>query len=130
LTALAATNYEKRTYDALDDSDRVSCRPDFAVIIYPGGVVDKAKEKLVPEVRVTNETPPTFLAQSNDDRVGPENSVMMYLALKKAGVPAELHIFATGGHGYGMRKGKGPYSEWPRRCEEWLRTQKILKSDV
>jgi len=127
LTAQTSTNFDKRSYETIDDDDKESCRPDFAVVIYPGGVVDKAKEKLNPEIRVAKDTPPTFLAQSNNDQVGPENSAVLYLALKKAGVPAELHIFATGGHGYGMRPGKEPYAEWPKRCEEWLRTQKILK---
>jgi acetyl esterase/lipase len=127
LTALAATNFDQRAYEPIDETDKVSCRPDFAVIIYPGGVVDRAREKLVPEIRVSKETPPTFLAQSNDDPVGPQNSAVLYLALKKAGVPTELHIFATGGHGYGMRPSKNPSSEWPKRCEEWLRVQKVLK---
>jgi acetyl esterase/lipase len=128
LTALTSTNFDKRNYEPIDDADKVSCRPDFAVIIYPGGVVDRTREKLVPEIHVSKETPPTFLAQSNDDRVGPENSAVLYLALKKAGVPAELHLYATGGHGYGLRPSKNPCSEWPKRCEEWLRVQKILPS--
>jgi acetyl esterase/lipase len=127
LTAQTSTNFDKRAYEAFDDADKESCRPDFAVVIYPGGVVDRDKEKLKPEIRVSKETPPTFLAQSNDDQVGPENSAVLYLALKKAGVPAELHIFATGGHGYGMRPSKNPASEWPKRCEDWLRTQKVLQ---
>ncbi len=127
LAAHAATNFDKRSYEPIDAADKESCRPDFAVIIYPGGVVDQSKEKLRPDIRVSKETPPTFLAQSNDDRVGPENSVVLYLALKKAGVPAELHVFASGGHGYGMRPSKNPASEWPKRCEEWLRTQKVLQ---
>ncbi|HLJ97757.1 MAG TPA: alpha/beta hydrolase [Gemmataceae bacterium] len=127
LTALTATNFDKRAYDPSDDADQVSCRPDFAVIIYPGGVVDRSREKLDPAIRVSKETPPTFLAQSNDDQVGPQNSAVLYLALKKAQVPAELHIFATGGHGYGMRPSKNPCSEWPKRCEEWLRVEKILQ---
>ena len=128
LTAHASTNFDKRSYEAVDASDKESCRPDFAIVIYPGGLVDQTKEKLRPEIRVNKETPPMFVAQSNDDRVGPENSVVLYLALKKAGVPAELHIFATGGHGYGMRQTKSPSSEWPKRCEDWLRTQKVLKT--
>jgi acetyl esterase/lipase len=126
LTAHASTHFEKRAYEPVDDADRVSCRPDFAVIIYPGGVVNRGTGQLAPEIHVSKEMPPTFLAQSNDDRVGPENAAVLYLALKKAGVPAELHIFATGGHGYGMRPGKAPYAEWPKRCEEWLHVQKIL----
>jgi acetyl esterase/lipase len=126
LTAQTCTNFDKRAYEAIDEIDKVSCRPDFAVVIYPGGVVDQTREKLVPAIRVSKETPPTFLAQSSDDRVGPENSVVLYLALKKAGVPVEMHLYATGGHGYGMRPSKNPCSEWPKRCEEWLRSQKLL----
>lgn len=127
LTAAAATNFDKRSYEAADEVDKVSCRPDFAVVIYPGGAIDRNKEKLNDDLPVTKETPPTFLAQSNDDRVGPENAVLLYLALKKAGVPAELHIYATGGHGYGLRPSNNPCSQWPKRCEEWLRGQGILK---
>lgn len=126
LTAWTSTNFDRRAYQAIDEADKVSCRPDFAVVVYPGGVVDKTRTHLAPEIRVSRETPPTFITQANDDRVGPENSAVLYLALKKAGVPAELHIYATGGHGYGLRPSKNPCSEWPKRCEEWLRVQKVL----
>jgi acetyl esterase/lipase len=126
LTAVAATNHDKRAYEPIDDNDRASCRPDFAVIIYPGGVVARGSDQLVPGIRVSKETPPTFLAQASDDRVGAENSVLLYLALKRAGVPAELHVYASGGHGFGMRPIKHPASQWPKRCEEWLRAQGIL----
>jgi acetyl esterase/lipase len=127
LSAWASTNSDKRAYDAIDAADRGSCRPDFAVVIYPGGVVKRGTDQLTPQIRVTSETPPMFLAQSHDDRVNSENSIALYLALKRAGVPAELHIYSTGGHGYGMRPSDQPYASWPRRCEEWLRTQGILK---
>jgi acetyl esterase/lipase len=127
LTAHTETNFDKRSYEAIDAVDKESCRPDFAVVIYPGGVVGQDKSTLRPEIRVSKEAPPTFLAQSNDDQVGPENSAVLYLALKKAGVPAELHIFAKGGHGYGMRARNNPDFDWTRRCEDWLRTQKVIK---
>ena len=129
LTALTSTNFDKRAYEPVDDADKASCRPDFAVVVYPGGVLDEAREHLKPEIRVSKETPPTFLIQSNDDRVGPDNSAVLYLALKKAGVPAELHVYATGGHGYGLRPSKNPCAQWPKRCEEWLRVQKVLAAD-
>jgi acetyl esterase/lipase len=129
LTALTSTNFDKRAYEPVDDADKASCRPDFAVVVYPGGVVDETRDHLKPEIRVSKETPPTFLIQSNDDRVGPENSAVLYLALKKTGVPTELHVYATGGHGYGLRPSKNPCSEWPKRCEEWLRVQKVLPAD-
>jgi acetyl esterase/lipase len=123
----ASTSYEKRAYTPVDAADKADVRPDFAVIIYPGGVVKRDTDQLAPEIRVTSQTPPMFIAQSNDDRVNSENSVYLYLALKRAGVPAELHIYANGGHGYGLRPSDNPCSTWPDRCEEWLRAQGILK---
>jgi acetyl esterase/lipase len=126
LSTWAATNADKRAYETIDDADKVDPRPDFAVVIYPGGVVKRGSSELSPEIRVDAQTPPMFIAMSNDDPVGPENAVQLYLALKRAKVPAELHIFATGGHGYGMRKNDNPSSSWPKRCEEWLRNQKLL----
>jgi acetyl esterase/lipase len=125
LTALAATNFEKRGYEPVDGADKESCRPDFAVLVYPGGVVGRGGD-LNPGVRVSKATPPSFFTHAGDDRVSPENSVKMYLALKRAGVPAELHVYAAGGHGFGMRPGKLPVNTWPKRCEEWLRAQKII----
>ncbi len=128
LAAWASTNYDKRSYEPVDEADRADCRPDFAVSIYPGGVnKPKGTDQLAPEIRVTSQTPPMFIAQSGDDRVGVENAVYLYLALKRAGVPAELHVYATGGHGYGLRPSDKPCSTWPQRCEDWLRSQGILK---
>jgi acetyl esterase/lipase len=126
LGAWASTNFDKRAYDAIDAADKASCRPDFAVLIYPGGVLKRGSDELAPEIRVAADTPPTFLAHAGDDPVNAENSVRYYLALKKAKVPAELHIFGTGGHGFGMRPGEKAYAAWPKRCEEWMRDQKIL----
>jgi acetyl esterase/lipase len=127
LAAWASTNYDKRAYEPIDAVDKVDCRPDFAVVIYPGGVIKRGTDELAPEIRVTSETPPMFIAQSNDDQVGPLNSVYLYIALKRAGVPAELHIYATGGHGYGLRPSAAPASTWTQRCEDWLRKQGTLK---
>jgi acetyl esterase/lipase len=131
LAAWASTNADRRAYDSVDDADKADCRPDFAVVIYPGGVVKRENGQLTNEltadIRVDDTTPPMFIAMSNDDPVGPENAVSLYLALKKAKVPAELHIYATGGHGYGLRKSDNPCSTWPTRCEEWLRNRKLLK---
>jgi acetyl esterase/lipase len=126
LTAWAATNYDKRAYEPVDAADKVSCRPDFAVLVYPGYLVRKGKEELAPEVRVTKETPPMFLAHANDDPVDPRNSVALYLALKKARVPAELHVYASGGHGFGLRPEKGPCATWPQRCAEWMKARGLL----
>lgn len=129
LTAWAATNFDKRAYDPIDEADKESCRPDFAVMIYPGGVVQRDKPgELSPEIRVSSKTPPCFFAHAYDDRVSPENSVRMFLALKQAGVPADLHVYATGGHGFGLRPSPNPCATWPQRCEEWLRSQGVLKA--
>lgn len=133
LTAAASTNFDHRSYEADDDIDKVSCRPDFAVAIYPGGVIEKPAEgaatALSPEIRVSAKTPPTFIAQANDDRVNSENAALLYLALKHAGVPAELHIYATGGHGFGIRPSDKPCSTWIERCAEWMKSQGILDGE-
>jgi acetyl esterase/lipase len=129
LGAWTSTNSDHRSYEPIDAVDKVDCRPDFAALIYPGGVVKKGSDQLAPEIRVTSQTPPTFLAHASNDPVSPENSVQLYLALKRSGVPAEMHLYATGGHGFGMRPSENPSSTWPQRCEEWLRSQGILKSE-
>ncbi|HEY7156317.1 MAG TPA: alpha/beta hydrolase [Gemmataceae bacterium] len=126
LTALTATNFDRRAYEPVDEADKESCRPDFAVIVYPGGVVRRGSEEMDPAIRVSKETPPAFITQASDDHVGVENSVILYLALKKAGVPAEMHLYAAGGHGYGLRPNKRPASAWTKRCEEWLRSRGVL----
>jgi acetyl esterase/lipase len=129
LTAWTSTNFDKRAYEPLDEIDRVSCRPDFAVLLYPGYVAVGEKQELASDIRVSKETPPTFFAHASDDRVKPENSVVMYLALKKAGVPAELHVYSSGGHGFGLRPSDKPCSTWPARCAEWMKAQGFLKGN-
>ncbi len=126
LSAWAATNWDRRTYETIDASDSAPCRPDFAVLVYPGGVVKRDTLELSPEIKITSETPPMFLAHADNDPVPSENSVAIYLALKKAKVPVEMHIYSLGGHGFGMRPGPLPSATWPKRCEEWLRASKIL----
>ncbi len=127
LTANVSTNYDKRAYDAVDDADKQSCRPDFAVLVYPGGVLDKTdKEKIRDQIRITKDTPPSFLVVSTDDAGSAPGTIRLYLALRAAGVSAELHVYATGGHGYGMRKMDKPCASWPQRCEDWLRSRGLL----
>ncbi len=124
LTAWTATNAETRAYESIDEVDRVSSRPDFAVLVYPGGLQQREiPDALNEEIRVTNETPPCFFAHADDDRVSSANSALMYLALKRAGVSAELHIFASGGHGFGLRPSDKPCSTWPSLCAGWLKDQ-------
>jgi acetyl esterase/lipase len=127
LAASAGTRFDRRAYEPVDEADRVSCRPDFLVLIYPGYLANKESDGLSPEIRVSKETPPAFLAHAGNDSVSAENSVLMYLALKRAGVPAALHVYPTGGHGYGLRTTREPVTTWPARCEEWLRRQGLLK---
>jgi acetyl esterase/lipase len=126
LAAAAATNYARRAYEPIDETDTILCRPDFVVLIYPAYLAAKGGGTS-PEIRVTGRTPPTFLVHAGDDPVSSENSVVLYQALRKSKVPAELHLFAGGGHGFGLRPSDRPCSTWPRRCEEWLRGQGLLK---
>ena len=128
LTAWTATNFDKRSYEAIDDVDKESCRPDFTVLVYPAYLTSKQHpDQLAVDIRVTKDTPPTFFAHAYDDGVSPENSVRMFLELKKLKVPAELHIYSTGGHGFGLRQEGKPCATWPARCAEWMKTQGIVK---
>lgn len=124
LAAATATNFDERKYEAIDAVDQASCRPDFAVLIYPAYLATDGK--LSPEIRVTSKTPPIFFAHAHDDRISPENSIQMYLELKKAGGTGELHVYASGGHGFGMLEKGIPTSTWPQRCGEWMKVMKLL----
>jgi acetyl esterase/lipase len=127
LAAWASTNFEKRTYEPVDAADKVECRPDFTVLIYSAYLVKKGNTGLADEIKVGSETPPTFLAHAGNDPVTVESSVQYYLALKHAKVPAEMHVYSSGGHGFGILPGKKPVADWPKRLEEWLRSTGLLK---
>src|SRR5262245_40946785 len=128
LAIATATSFEKRTYKPIDDIDKVSCRPDFAIAVYPGYLKAKDKDELAPGLRVPAKTPPVFLAHGGADVISPpEGSVLMYLALKRAGVPAELHVYAGAAHDFGVRKVGHPCSTWTERCVEWMRGQGFIK---
>ncbi len=104
-------------------------RPDFALLIYPAYLTaEKDLTQLAPELAVSADTPPTFLIQTEDDGVHVENSLVYYAALKKCKVPAEMHIFAKGGHGYGLRPTAEPVTQWPKLAEAWLRSRGLLNS--
>ncbi len=124
LVAAMSTHFEQRLYPAVDAADKESCRPDFAVALYPGHLSLAADSlRLNPDIHVTRQTPPTFLLQNEDDPVDRvENSLAYYAALKKAGVPVEMHLYAQGGHGFGLRRTKLPVTGWPQLVETWLRT--------
>jgi acetyl esterase/lipase len=124
LSAAISTHFDKRLYPPVDAADKESCRPDFAVAIYPGHLwIDGKKFELNPDVPVTRRTPPTFLLQAENDPVDNINhSLVYYIALKNAGVPVEMHLYAQGGHAFGLRPTKFPITRWPRLVETWLRT--------
>jgi acetyl esterase/lipase len=123
LSAAASTHYDKRAYDAIDAADQLSCRPDFAVLIYPGYLALEEKNFAAnPDLVVTSQTPPTFLVMAEDDPVHVENVTVYFLLLKNAKVPAELHIYTEGGHGYGLRPTHLPVTHWPTLVETWLHT--------
>ena len=127
LTAWTATNFDKPSYSPVDRVDEQSCRPDFAILIYPAYLTAKGKPgELAPEIRVSGKTPPCFFAHAYDDPITPENSIRMFLELKKHKVPAELHIYSEGGHGFGLRPSDKACSTWPDRCEAWLRSLGFL----
>jgi acetyl esterase/lipase len=128
LAASTSCNFDQRAYEAIDATDKASCRPDFTILIYPAYLVAKDNIELSPEIRVRKECPPTFFAHAADDGVKADNSVQMFLALRRAGVGAELHVYGSGGHGFGLRPSKHACSSWPKRCEEWLRSQGTLKN--
>lgn len=121
LSVMAACHFATDSYSASDDVDKVSARPDFLIPIYPAYLGDKKTGKLNPLVKVTKETPPTFIAITQDDADRAVYAAMFFVALKKAGVVSELHIYSKGGHGYGLRPSANPVSTWHKRCEEWMR---------
>ncbi len=124
LVADISTHFDKRLYPAVDAADKVSCRPDFAVALYPGHLwISNERFELNPDVPVTRQTPPTFLLQAENDPVDSvNNSLVYYIALKSAGVPVEMHLYAEGKHAFGLRPTKFPITRWPQLVETWLRT--------
>jgi acetyl esterase/lipase len=128
MVAALSTQFAKRLYAPVDAADKESCRPDFAIALYPGHLAVPEKNfALNPTVKVTAMTPPTFLLQAHDDPIDPvENSLVYYSALTKARVPAELHVFAKGGHAFGLRPTDFPITRWPALVESWLGTIGIV----
>ena len=127
LAARTSTNYETLSYPAIDDADKLSGRPDFTILIYPAYLVTKDMTALTPMIAVNDKTPPAFLAHAYDDGVTADSSVQYFLALKRNKVPAELHVYSKGGHGYGMRPSPNVVVTWPKRCEEWMRASELVK---
>jgi acetyl esterase/lipase len=130
LSAAISNLYDKQLYDPVDDADKLSCRPDFSVVVYPGYLaLSEQNFAPNPEIHPRANTPPTFVVQAEDDPVHVENAVVYYMQLKNAKVPAELHVYAQGGHGYGLRRTPLPVTTWPLEVEKWLHTIKVLPSE-
>lgn len=132
LALATATGFAQRKYDRIDAVDDVSCRPDFAVLCYAGYLKAKDKDEIWPGLQIPADTPPILLAHASDDtsKIGgsePDNSAIMYLALKRAGVPVELHIFANGNHDFGVRDNAKLASGWRQLCVNWLRSFDFLR---
>jgi acetyl esterase/lipase len=149
LASTASTHYDAQVGEIVDKS--VSVRPDFSVLIYPvisfssdyghlgsrdnllGSDTTEQKIKYYSnELRVNDNTPPAFLLHAFDDRVNVNNSIEYYKALKKAGVPAEMHLYDKGDHGFGLTSPKvaGPINQWDKRLEDWLLTNKFLTKEM
>jgi acetyl esterase/lipase len=133
LVAAVSTHFAERSYAPVDAADALSCRPDFAIAVYPGhlwahededqAVRNETELSLHADITVRADSPPTFLLQAEDDHVdGVEQSLAYYVALQKAGVPTEMHLYAQGGHAFGLRPSKLPIAQWPRLVETWLGT--------
>ncbi|HZK79812.1 MAG TPA: alpha/beta hydrolase, partial [Humisphaera sp.] len=131
LTAWTSTNFDLPAYKAIDEIDRISSRPDFAVMLYSGGGASPARGKadyqLDPNVRIGKETPPMFLVAAGDDGDKAEIATAFYLAAKRAGVPGELHLYSSGGHNFALRPTSRPCSKWPRLCAGWLAWRGLLE---
>ena len=127
LAALLSNNFDKLTYESIDAADASSARPDFAMLIYPAYLTnDKEMTMVSPALPVSSKTPPTLLIQAEDDGIPVEGSLVYYRALKNAKVPAEMHLYPAGGHGYGLRSPVAPLNTWPKRAEEWMRASGLL----
>ena len=129
LVAAVSTHFDQRLYPVVDEADKESCRPDFALALYPGHLLENTSKnfELNPAVPVTNQTSPTFLVQAEDDDVDDvRNSLVYYAALKKSGVPVEMHLYPHGRHGFGLRRTDAPITRWPELAETWLETIGVI----
>jgi acetyl esterase/lipase len=128
LTAHLSNNFDRRAYDPVDAADQQSCKPDFAVLIYPGGLIrrESTSGELRAGVQPGSQTPPSFVVVASDDKGSFESSVRYFAAAREAGVKSELHVYTAGGHGFGIRPQAGKASSWTERCLEWLQTIGVL----
>ncbi len=126
--ALTSILLDQRQYQAIDATDKVSSRPDFTMLVYPGGMTQKNEPRLREDIHLTENVPPMFFAHAFDDRVSVHNSLLLASQLKQAGVSAELHVYANGGHGYGLRATDEPVTHWPDRAKTWMERMQFIPS--
>lgn len=130
LVAAISTHFNQRRYSPIDNADKENMRPDFAVALYSGHMMENTSKEfeLNSYIPVTKDTPPTFLLHAEDDPVDDvKNSLVYYIALKNAGVPTEMHLYAEGKHAFGLRRTNFPITEWPHLVEKWLKTIGMFK---
>jgi len=129
LAARTATSFDQRTYEPIDQADQSSCRPDFALLLYPAYLTPKNDPSvLYSGIEVTKDCPPMFFTHTGDDPIPAEGSILLYLALEKAGViGSELHIYPFGGHGYGLHTSRHPVTRWPKRAKDWFQTNDLVR---
>jgi acetyl esterase/lipase len=129
LSANLCAHNGERSYASIDAADAVSCRPDFAMLIYPAYLLRAGQDAaLAPEIVVSHETPPTFVTMTMDDPINVMNALTYGAALAKARVPSEVHVFPTGGHGYGLRPSKNEVWHWPVLATAWMRANGWLSA--
>jgi acetyl esterase/lipase len=126
LSAMLSNSFTKRTYPAVDAADKTGCRPDFCLLVYPA-YLSGDNFQLAPEVQVSSGTPPTMLIQAEDDKPYINSSLFYYYALKEAGVQARMHLYGSGGHGYGLRDTGAAVNEWPDRAEDWFKEIGVIE---
>ncbi len=128
--ALVTTRFESRSYKSQNAVDETSCRPDFSMLVYPWRLVDDETGQLREVLKISKQTPPTFLIHAHNDNATSISSVLFYIGLKRSGIPAELHIYETGGHGYGMRPVRNSnVATWPARAGDWLRRRGMTSDE-
>jgi acetyl esterase/lipase len=126
LSAATSTNYRTRSYAPIDEADQLSCRPDFAILIYPAYLTSPDLTHLAADLPVDGQTPPTIIVQTEDDPIHVENATVYAQNLKAKAIPVELHVYAKGGHGYGLRPSQNPVSHWPALVEDWMKNSGFL----
>lgn len=125
LSAMASTAYGEHTYPKIDSNDEVSLRPDFCILIYPA-YLSGENFSISPELKVNANTPPTIFIQTQDDKSYIDSSLFYYYALKEANVPVAMHLYPSGGHGYGLRNTGHTVNEWPHRVISWMRDMEMI----